>query len=207
MGAFDVLTGPPVRGRPLRAGPVKSFGPEGDEMHSCTRSSHTARHYNMAKRTQLRSKVSRGGTRTNKQGAEGLPEDPQAFLHAYKETKLQKMTNKHQGLMSKLSASTISKSSLRRQKRREKDDLKPKMHDLLDSLEGTMDTVNVVEKPIFIEKKKAHLPSTRTKKGLHKVEEQERARFGAVLKDQHFKKSPFEALRESIALRLQEEKK
>lgn len=162
----------------------------------------------MAKRTQLRSKVSRQTTRTDRPVAE-LAEDPQAFLHAYKETKQQKLQNKRQGLLTKLVGdSTISKSSMRRRKRKEKQELKPKMEELLTSLEESIgDTINVLDSKQFLSTttKNANMPSTRTKKGLKKVEEQETQRFRMVLKDQSFKKSPFETLRESIANRLKEE--
>jgi ribosome biogenesis protein SLX9 len=163
----------------------------------------------MAKRTQLRTKVARATTKSLKQTGEDLPEDPQAFLHAYKETKKEKLQSKRQNLLTKLTSdSAISKSSLRRRKRKEKQELKPKMEELLTTLEESIgDTINVVDSAQFLEKKHAHAhaPNTRTKKGLQKVESQERQRFGLILKDQTFQKSPFEALRESIANRLKEE--
>lgn len=163
----------------------------------------------MAKRTQLRTKAARSSSRAVKQSGESLPEDPQAFLHQYKETKQQKLLNKRQTLLSKLGTeSSISKSSLRRRKRKEKQELKPKMEELLTSPEESMgDAINVVDSKQYVQakKKSANAPSTRTKKGLQKVEQQERKLFGMILKDQQFKKSPFEALRESISNRLKQE--
>jgi ribosome biogenesis protein SLX9 len=161
----------------------------------------------MAKRTQLRTKAARATTQSLKQTGEDLPEDPQAFLHAYKETKKEKLQSKRQNLLTKLTTdSAISKSSLRRRKRKEKQELKPKMEELLTTLEESIgDTINVVDSAQFLEKKHAHAPNTRTKKGLQRVESQERQRFGLILKDQTFQKSPFEALRESIANRLKQE--
>lgn len=163
----------------------------------------------MAKRTQLRTKAARSTNRAVKQSVETLAEDPQAFLHKYKETKQQKLLNKRQTLLTKLSSdSSISKSSLRRRKRKEKQELKPKMEELLTSLEESLgETINVVDSKQYVQarEKQANAPSTRTKRGLQKVEQQERKLFGMVLKDEQFKKSPFEALRESISNRLKQE--
>lgn len=161
-----------------------------------------------AKRTQLRAKVARASSKGSKAVATDLPEDPQAFLHAYKESKKEKLESKRTKLLTKLTAQDagISKSSLRRRKRKAKEDLKPKMQDLLDTLEDEVgkETVNLVDAKEYIASvnKNKNTPSTKTRKGIKKVEDMERQRFGAVLKDQAFKKSPFEALRESIANRI-----
>ena len=78
-----------------------------------------------------------------------LPPDPKAFLHQPRESKKEKVLNKSQSFVSKikdqasLNNSGISKSSLRRRKRKLRDDLKPKMQDLLTSLqkEGVMEEI------------------------------------------------------------------
>ncbi|ONH65344.1 Ribosome biogenesis protein SLX9 [Cyberlindnera fabianii] len=152
----------------------------------------------------LRTKVARASTKAT---AEDLPEDPQAFLHAYKETKKEKLQNKRSQLLNKLNAHDgISKSSQRRIKRKQRDELKPKMQDLLETLESEVgkDTINLVDSKEFIasKTKRVNAPSTKTRKGIKKVEDMERQRFGAVLKDATFKKSPFQALKESIANRI-----
>lgn len=74
--------------------------------------------------------------------AEEFPEDPKAYLHQFKETKKEKQSSKQSAFMDRIKDSTnngefagISKSSIRRRKRKMRDDLKPKMNDLLTSLQ------------------------------------------------------------------------
>lgn len=73
-----------------------------------------------------------------------LPEDPKAFLHQFKETKKEKHSNKQNDFLSKIKQNSgklnpefegISKSSVRRRKRKMRDNLKPKLDDLLTSLQ------------------------------------------------------------------------
>lgn len=67
--------------------------------------------------------------------------DPKAFLHQHRETKKDKQMNKQSAFISKIKETSssefagISKSSVRRRKRKLRDDLKPRMQDLLTSLE------------------------------------------------------------------------
>lgn len=69
-----------------------------------------------------------------------VAEDPKAFLHQYRETKKDKQLNKQNAFLSKIKETSssefagISKSSIRRRKRKLRDDLKPRMEDLLTSL-------------------------------------------------------------------------
>lgn len=95
------------------------------------------------KRTQLRSKAAK----VNKVGSENggndefeLPPDPNAFLNVQRETKKDKLLQKSQNFKSKIleqgKNGGISKSSIRRRKRKLRDELKPKMNDLLQSLEA-----------------------------------------------------------------------
>lgn len=64
------------------------------------------------------------------------------FLYQHKDTKKTKADNKSSSFKDKIlksnigDSSNISKSALRRRKRKLKDDLKPKMNDLLDSLQS-----------------------------------------------------------------------
>ncbi|KAL3233039.1 Ribosome biogenesis protein SLX9 [Nakaseomyces bracarensis] len=103
------------------------------------------------KRTKLRDKVSRLNKEQNfDAGVESkvnypsvLGEDPKAFLHQSKESKKEKMSQKHSMFLERVKEknmatefSGISKSAVRRRKRKLRDDLKPKMHDLLTSLEN-----------------------------------------------------------------------
>lgn len=74
-----------------------------------------------------------------------LYEDPKAFLHQYKESKKEKQMNKQNAFISKIKESSktefsgISKSSIRRRKRKLRDNLKPRIEDLLTSLEQEPD--------------------------------------------------------------------
>ncbi|SCU89872.1 LAME_0E05952g1_1 [Lachancea meyersii CBS 8951] len=98
------------------------------------------------KRNQLRTKAalrlgqSKSAIENEPTEPVNLPEDPKAFLHQARESKKDKMLNKSQSFLSKLQEKTslngaISKSALRRRKRKMRDQLKPRMEDLLISLE------------------------------------------------------------------------
>lgn len=104
------------------------------------------------KRTKLRDKVSRLSNKEQNveesevSYASVLGEDPKAFLHQSKESKKDKMSQKHSMFLERLREknmagefSGISKSAIRRRKRKMRDELKPKMHDLLTSLENDVD--------------------------------------------------------------------
>lgn len=160
-----------------------------------------------------------------------LPPDPKAFLHQPRESKKEKVLNKSQSFVSKikdqasLNNSGISKSSLRRRKRKLRDDLKPKMQDLLTSLqkEGVMEEIkdqseqneqrqNVTNftasnNPFHLESKesgsvriKKNEPNIKNQKGAKALAQNETARFQQVLKNQSFQQSPFSALREVIKM-------
>lgn len=101
------------------------------------------------KRNTLRNKAAArlgGSVLTNDAAlpAMDFPEDPKAFLHQHKETKREKQTNKQTDFLSKIrqgsdrkdaSFDGISKSSVRRRKRKMRDNLKPRLDDLLVSLQ------------------------------------------------------------------------
>lgn len=160
-----------------------------------------------------------------------LPPDPKAFLHQPRESKKEKVLNKSQSFVSKikdqasLNNSGISKSSLRRRKRKLRDDLKPKMQDLLTSLqkEGVMEEIkdqdeqnkqrqNVTNftasnNPFHLESKesgsvriKKNEPNIKNQKGAKALAQNETVRFQQVLKNQSFQQSPFSALREVIKM-------
>lgn len=163
------------------------------------------------KKRTLRSKIS---TKTNRslQALENsqnepqneLPADPKHFLHAYKPTKKEKVDLKHTKLITKLTEGGISKSALRRRKRKAKEELVPKMQDLLTSLDANVNLVDSKETLNSVEakKKNKNLPNPLKQSGSKIINNQEKQRFGAVLKDSNFKKSPFSSLRESISNRL-----
>ncbi|CCE65744.1 hypothetical protein TPHA_0M01690 [Tetrapisispora phaffii CBS 4417] len=104
------------------------------------------------KRTTLRNKAASKKPNNSLNGSEAVfhqlstpnsfPEDPKAFLHQLRETKKEKQMNKQDTFLTQIKERAagnpdfagISKSSIRRRKRNMKNDLKPKMNDLLLSL-------------------------------------------------------------------------
>ncbi|SCW01325.1 LAFE_0D10088g1_1 [Lachancea fermentati] len=188
------------------------------------------------KRNQLRTKAA---LRLN-QAAETDPvdvamgpqvEDPKAFLHQPRETKKEKMYNKSHSFLTKVQQQSslgagISKSALRRRKRKLRDDLKPKMHDLLVSLEQegvlqeTMehgqehDNQSVTKIVAAKNLSPAHStpaesgsivvkknqPNIRNQKGAKILAQKETQRFSTVLRDQQFQQNPFAALKEVIKM-------
>ena len=128
--------------------------------------------------------------------------------------------------------SGVSKSSLRRRKRKLRDELKPKMNDLLQTLqqEGVLDEdvrdnlqseteVKKSERVTKVTKSdrynfvsssetgkvsvKRNEPNIRNQKGAKQLAQQETKRFNEVLLNQTFQHSPFDALREAIKMREQ----
>ncbi|CAI4063420.1 hypothetical protein SUVZ_07G3160 [Saccharomyces uvarum] len=118
------------------------------------------------KRNTLRGKAStRNAQRIGVNGAEDdhkdlpydLESDPKAFLHQPKETKKEKLLNKQNTFLSQLKGRPmvdagvsanfdgISKSSVRRRKRKLREELKPRMQDLLTSLEQEKDLQNIIK--------------------------------------------------------------
>lgn len=88
---------------------------------------------------------------------------------------------------------TISKSSLRRRKRKLKESLKPKMSDILDSL-PTVET-----EPKFVETvAHSNEPNFRNKTGQQVIFKQEHQNFNRILQDRQFRTSPFATLKEAI---------
>jgi ribosome biogenesis protein SLX9 len=148
-----------------------------------------------------------------------IAEDPLAFLHGHKQTKRDKLLSKRDNFLTKIqtsNTSNVSKSTLRRIKRKAKEQLKPKMEDLLTALDEAVEqtegnteistkksNINIVPTQKFISKNPKNLPNAKNKSGVKCIEKQERERFGSVLKDSKFKQSPFAALRENISQRLQ----
>lgn len=123
-------------------------------------------------------------------------EKQQSKTKAFNEKLLQKVTFNLSG--------NVSKSARRRRARKEKEQLKPKMDDLLTSL--PQETVNIVSSTnisngkFVKDKEKAndHKPKASKQKGHQKLMQTEKTRFSQVLNNQEFKKSPFAALRQAI---------
>lgn len=170
-----------------------------------------------------------------------LESDPRAFLHQPKETKKEKLLNRQNTFLSNLKVKStlgdgvganfdgISKSSIRRRKRKLREELKPRMQDLLTSLEQEKDLQGIIEntsknindddidmdaKIRFVDAKeirskkaepgsiriKKNQPNIRNQKGAKALAANETARFNQVLTNQEFQKNPFSALREVIKL-------
>lgn len=122
-----------------------------------------------------------------------------------KEKQLAKASSFNEKVLSKVTFNTtggVSKSSLRRRKRKEKEQLKPKMDDLLLSLPAS---VNVVEtkkqkevKYVADRSKPTNQPNPQKHLGHTKLLEAENKRFTQVLKNSEFKSSPFALLQQAI---------
>lgn len=134
------------------------------------------------------------------------------FLKLLKISKKEKQHNKSvnftNSLTDKVTFNTsngVSKSSLRRRKRKDKDVLKPKMDELLTSLPDfkttTIKTSIVTPKAKeFVKSTKENLnkPNANKTTGHNIILKQEYKNFSNVLKNPEFKKSPFSALKAAI---------
>ncbi|GEQ66638.1 hypothetical protein JCM33374_g301 [Metschnikowia sp. JCM 33374] len=125
-----------------------------------------------------------------------------------KEKQQAKTTSFNERLASKVTfnmSNGVSKSALKRRKRKEKEQLKPKMDDLLSSLpEATVNIVDssTIKNKVFVKDPKAkpsNLPNPQKHTGHTKLLEAENQQFSKVLQDKKFQQSPFAALREAIA--------
>ncbi|ODQ77318.1 hypothetical protein BABINDRAFT_41682 [Babjeviella inositovora NRRL Y-12698] len=148
--------------------------------------------------------------------ATGITElkDLNPFLHQLKQTKRDKMLTKATEFIGKLKSGNtsgqISKSSLRRQKRKVKEQLKPKMEDLLTSLPlnllETAETTRIVAAPTaqFVNKLVKNKPSIMKKKGSLKIIQEETIKFHSVLSDKSFRANPMDAMRQSLLAQQQQ---
>ncbi|KAF3989337.1 hypothetical protein FT663_03090 [Candidozyma haemuli var. vulneris] len=136
-------------------------------------------------------------------------EDEQTYYYSSKEKQKTKSSDFNEKILSKVSfnlSGGISKSSTRRRKRKAKENLKPKMDDLLSSLPTeTLNLVDVKESQGFIQAKKkdTNKPNPQKQGGHAKLLERENKQFNKVLTDKQFKASPFDALKSAIQQNLQ----
>ncbi|GMM33762.1 Slx9 protein [Saccharomycopsis crataegensis] len=107
----------------------------------------------------------------------------------------------------------VSKSSIRRRKRKLRDALKPKMDDMLDTLNeigghdktSTIATTTSITGPgkntkyEYLETKNKHIPNPHKSKGKAFVETAERKNFNGTLANGSFRNSPFATLKDRIA--------
>ncbi|KAK6464068.1 ribosome biogenesis protein SLX9 [Scheffersomyces coipomensis] len=171
------------------------------------------------KKTSLRDKTNKKASLANKisefkhevqDGSESFHENP--MLKLSKITKREKQQSKSDAFNRRLSnkitfntSNSISKSSLRRQKKKAKEELKPKMNELLLSLPSTSGVVkgkNEDEKA-FIAKKSLNKPNANKRTGHQRILIQENKNFKNVLTNSEFKASPFSALKNVIQQNLQ----
>lgn len=160
----------------------------------------------MNKKTSISSKIAEF-----KAEQENVPEyHENPLLKLLKSTKKEKQAAKtslfNERLMSKATfnlGSGVSKSALRRRKRKEREQLKPKMDDLLLSLP---ETVNIVDTKKAREVKyvrdtsvPVNQPNPQKHTGHTKLLEAENKRFNQVLANREFKKSPFALLQQTIS--------
>lgn len=142
-------------------------------------------------------------------------EDPYAFLHQSKESKKDKTLERQQMFLDQIKYKNgvdpnfagISKSAIRRRKRKMRDDLKPKMGELLTSLDQEDDlkeqlkeefTEGVVEPEP--QKKRKNEPNIRNQKGAKALSIQESERMKQVLSNSSFQQNTFSALRDVIKM-------
>lgn len=160
--------------------------------------------------------------------------DAKAFLHQARETKKTKQLNKQQSFLSKVKERAsnadplfagISKSAVRRRKRNMREDLKPKMADLLTSLgqeedlkqhidnesanntnEPQRQVTKIIQReelsiegPGFVRIKRNE-PNIRNQKGAKALTISETTRMTEVLSNKSFQQNTFSALRDVIKM-------
>ena len=113
-------------------------------------------------RSRVASKLSSASVLSEKQAGKQqqleslMEDDPNAFLHQSKETKKEKQLNKQNAFISQIKKNSgnnsvdpqysgISKSSIRRRKRKLRETLKPRLEDLLTSMEQEKDLKKFVQ--------------------------------------------------------------
>lgn len=163
-----------------------------------------------------------------------------SFLHQPRESKKEKQLNKHQIFLNRVMEKSsgrddlagISKSAVRRRKRKLRDELKPKMGDLLTSLREEDDlrqhvledatnprdsnpvakksVVRVLSKEERGTSELGHVhirknePNIRNQKGARALSIRETLRMNDILHNSSFQQNPFGALREAIMMKQQD---
>ncbi|KAK6203104.1 ribosome biogenesis protein SLX9 [Scheffersomyces amazonensis] len=171
-----------------------------------------------SKRT-LSSKISAFKQEVGNEGGEEYHENP--MLKLSKISKKEKQQTKSSNFVERLSnkvtfntSNSISKSALRRRKRKSKEELKPKMNELLSSLPETTLITSLKLKSKskhdqnesnigFISKQTSNAPNANKRSGHKKILIEENKNFNNVLKNPEFKASPFSALKNAIQQNLQ----
>ncbi|QLQ78824.1 hypothetical protein HG537_0B01720 [Torulaspora globosa] len=193
-------------------------------------------------RTRLRDKAAAAAAARNHEEVE-LPEvdvSSRSFLHQPRESKKEKQLNKQQMFLNRVLEKSlgrddfagVSKSAVRRRKRKLRDELKPKMGDLLNSLreeddlkehviegmdnEDSGDSIarrKVVKVISNVERGTSELgyvhirknePNIRNQKGAKALSIRETSRMNDILHNSSFQQNPFGALREAIMMKQQD---
>lgn len=125
------------------------------------------------------------------------------FLKLLKTTKKEKQYEKSASFQNSIASgsfSGISKSALRRRKRKAKQQLKPKMEDLLTTITDEIETQpSESAQYIASSKGRENLPNAANKSGRSVIMRQEHDKFNHVLQDATFRNLPFAALKNAIA--------
>ncbi|CCE91435.1 Slx9p TDEL_0C05460 [Torulaspora delbrueckii] len=192
------------------------------------------------RRTTLRNKAAAAAvaSNANNEDVENIVVEtsPRPFLHQPRESKKDKQNNKQQNFLNRVLAKAtgqdqfagISKSAVRRRKRKLREDLKPKMGDLLTSL-GQEDDLKehvqeeIVDEKVQVEEPRRNVtkivsiknqdhadpgfvkirknePNIRNQKGAKVLSIRETTRMNNVLHNASFQQNPFGALRDVIKM-------
>ncbi|EGV64657.1 hypothetical protein CANTEDRAFT_120456 [Yamadazyma tenuis ATCC 10573] len=153
-------------------------------------------------RTALRAKSTRAATKSVNpkiiESIESNPYDENPFLKLSSITKKEKQHQKTKSFTQRLAttSSSVSKSALRRRKRKVKEALKPKMEELFETLpEVTRD-----QQTGFVPSDTPHAnePNARKKTGHQVIFKREHENFNHILQNKQFRTSPFATLKQSI---------
>lgn len=162
----------------------------------------------LAKRATISSKIAE--FKKEQEQGEDYHENP--LLKLLKTSKKEKQQAKsnlfNEKILSKLTfnlSGGVSKSALRRRKRKEKEQLKPKMDDLWLSLPEK--TIKIVESKkregdvtyVQVTSKPTNAPNPQKQSGHAKLLKEENQHFNQVLQNQQFKSTPFSALKQAIS--------
>lgn len=162
----------------------------------------------LAKKASISSKIAE--FKKEQEHGEDYHENPLLkLLKTSKKEKQQAKSNQfNEKVLSKLTfnlSGGVSKSALRRRKRKEKEQLKPKMEELWLSLpESTIKIVESKKKErdvsyVQVTSKPTNAPNPQKQTGHAKLLKEENQHFSQVLQNQQFKATPFSALKQAIS--------
>lgn len=121
------------------------------------------------------------------------------LLKTSKKDKQHEKSTSFHNLIALSNLSGISKSALRRRKRKAREQLKPQMNDLLSTIAAEVPRNDDEPKFIASTKGRDNAPNAVKRSGRNVIMRQEHEKFNHVLQNPTFKTSPFAALKEAIA--------